>query len=466
MNYVHTFIAGYQYFFGCYTLAMLLFALTLVLASFRWFRGGAAVGTTLGPEFVRPYEPGITIISPAFNEASTIMRSITSLLSLNYPECEIVVVNDGSTDDTVGILVRALDLYPVSEPLDSSLPTKPIRTVYRSRLYPDFRLIDKENGGKADALNAGINAAYFSLVCTLDADTILPQEALTRLVRPFGEVPGLVAAGGMVRLINGCECKEGRILKVRLPRNALALFQVIEYLRAFMYGRIGWRSFGALLIISGAFGLFKKDALIAIGGYQTDTIGEDMELIVRMHRIYSARHEAYRIEFVPDAICWTEAPEDIRSLRNQRIRWQRGLGESLFKNRALLFSLHGGVAGWVACPFYLVFELLGPLIELTGIIIVILAYLLDVTDAVGVAAFLIMILGVSLFISTLAFLMDDSALGRRAQSPLHILVFLLLMLPETLFYRIPVNYWRTIGLLTWVTGKKGGWGEIRRLAPE
>lgn len=462
MNYVHTFIAGYQYFFGIYTLLMLLFALTLVLVSFRWARRGA--GAPLGPQAVRPYEPGITIISPAFNEESTIMRSISSLLSLNYPEREIVVVNDGSTDDTVGVLIRALNLYAVNEPLDSTLPTQAIRAVYRSRLYPGFRLIDKDNGGKADALNAGINAAYYALVCTLDADTILPEEALTRLVRPFGEVQGLVAAGGMVRLVNGCECKDGRILNVSLPRNALALFQVIEYLRAFMYGRIGWRSFGALLIISGAFGLFKKDALVAIGGYQRDTIGEDMELIVRMHRIYSARKESYRIEFVPDAICWTEAPEDIRSLRNQRIRWQRGLGESLFKNRSLLFSLNGGIAGWVACPFYLVFELFGPFIELMGIIIVILAYLLGVTDAVGVAAFLVMILGVSLFISTLAFLMDDSVFGGREQSPFHLLVFLLLMLPETLFYRIPVNYWRTIGLLTWLTGKKGGWGEIRRLA--
>ncbi|MEY2696604.1 MAG: hypothetical protein RL333_742 [Pseudomonadota bacterium] len=464
MNYVHSFIAGYQYFFGVYTLLMLFFALTLLLASFRWFRGGSSVELSLGPQAVRPFEPGITIISPAFNEAATIMRSITSLLSLNYPEREIVVVNDGSTDRTVEVLFDALDLYAVNEPLDTSLPTQPIRAVYRSRLYPNFRLIDKANGGKADALNAGINAAHFSLICTLDADTILPTEALTRLVRPFGEIPGLVAAGGMVRLVNGCECKDGKVLNIGLPRNPLALFQAIEYLRAFMYGRIGWRSFGALLIISGAFGLFKKDALIAIGGYQTDTIGEDMELIVRMHRIYSERREAYRIEFVPDAICWTEAPEDIRSLRNQRIRWQRGLGESLFKNRSLLFSMNGGIAGWVACPFYLVFELLGPLIELMGILIVIVAYLLGVTDAVGVAAFLVMILGVSLFISTLAFLMDDAVLQRRRQSPLHVLVFLLLMLPETLFYRIPVNYWRTIGLLTWVTGKKGGWGEIRRLA--
>lgn len=464
MSYIHSFIAGYQYFFGIYTLLTLSFALMLLLASYRWYKDEPLRAAPLGPQAVRSYEPGITIISPAFNEASTIIRSITSLLSLNYSELEIIVVNDGSTDNTVEVLLHAMDLYIVNEPLDNALTTQSIKAIYRSRLYPDFRLIDKENGGKADALNAGINAAHHALVCTLDADTILPQEALTRLVRPFGEVPGLIAAGGMVRLVNGCECKDGKILRVNLPRNVLALFQVLEYLRAFMYGRIGWRSFGALMIISGAFGLFRKDALVAIGGYQTDTIGEDMELIVRIHRVYSLSRKDYRIEFVPDAMCWTEAPEDLRSLRNQRIRWQRGLGESLFKNRALLFSRNGGVAGWLACPFYLVFELLGPFIELMGIIIIILAYVLGVTDAVGVAAFLFMILGVSLFISTLAVLMDDSVSGARRWSPLRLLGVFLLMLPETLFYRIPVNYWRTLGLLAWVTGKKGEWGQIRRLA--
>jgi cellulose synthase/poly-beta-1,6-N-acetylglucosamine synthase-like glycosyltransferase len=457
------FTQGFQTFFGIYTLALLLITFLLGLGACTWIhRPPIWVGGEISDGH-RILAPGISIISPAFNEAGTIMRSISSLLSVDYPERELIIVNDGSGDETLEVLIHGLDLYRVPETPDKGLSTRMIRGIYRSRRYPDVRVIDKENGGKADALNAGVNAAHYTLICTLDADTLLPSDALLRLARPFGEIDHLLATGGMVRLLNGCEYSNGTVSQERLPRSLLARFQTLEYMRSFIYGRIGWCNFGALLIISGAFGLFSKEALLKVGGYQTESMGEDMELIVRMHRIYSTLNLPYRIEFVPDAVCWTEAPEDLRSLRNQRIRWQRGLGESLMKNRGLFFSLRGGIAAWLAWPFYLIFELLGPLIELMGVSVFLLAWLQNSEQQPQMLALMILMLGVSLCISSMALLMDASILGPNRRRPGMLLVMILLMLPETLFYRVLINFWRTQGLALWLLGSRPRWGEIRRL---
>ena len=463
MNALRSLVEDVQILFVIYIFAFLLFSLTLWIGAAAIIRRARLLDVTENSPPHHALEPGISIVSPAFNESASIMRSISSLLSLDYLERELVIVNDGSTDATLEVLSRELDLYRVLEKLDSGMETRRIKAIYRSRIYPEVRVIDKVKGGKSDALNAGINAAHHQLVCTLDADTILPREALLRLIRPFCEADHVVATGGMVRLLNGCEYANGEVLFERLPRSFLACCQAIEYLRSFIFGRIGWQSFGAVLIISGAFGLFRKDALISIGGYLSDTVGEDMELIIRMHRLYTERKQPYRIEFVPDAICWTEAPEDMRSLRNQRIRWQRGLGESLIKNRSFFFSRGGGVAGWLACPYYLIFELLGPLIELIGVSVLLMAHTAGIIDLTSVTAFFLLMLGSSLSMTSMAFLMDTSVLGADRNSPWKILALILFMLPESLFYRFVVNFWRTEGLFLWLIGRRALWGEIRRL---
>ena len=296
-------------------------------------------------------EPAISLLVPAYNEEATIAASLRSMLQLAYPEFEIVVINDGSRDGTLKVLIEQFDLVLFPEAVNPRLPTQPVRGVWRSRSHPNLRVIDKENGGKADSLNAGINVARHPLFCGVDADSLLARDSLRRVVRPFLRDPRMVASGGTVRVANGCEVQAGLLTRVGLPRNPWALFQVVEYLRAFLFGRLGWSEIGGMLIISGAFGLFRTDVVVDAGGYRPKTIGEDMELVVRLHRMLRERGVDYRIEFVPDPVCWTEVPEDRRTLANQRIRWQRGLSESLAGHWQLMFSRHGGAPGWLAsCP--------------------------------------------------------------------------------------------------------------------
>lgn len=268
------------------------------------------------PQVFTGLEPGISLLVPAYNEEATITASVQSMFQLTYSDFEIIVINDGSKDGTLEVLKREFSLLPFPEAPREGLPTKPVRGVYRSLKYPNLRVIDKENGGKADSLNAGINAARHPLFCGVDADSILARNSLQLVAKPFLNHPETVASGGTVRVANGCEVADGFLTKVGLPTNLWALFQVVEYLRAFLFGRLGWSKLNAMLIISGAFGLFKTDVVIEAGGYRANTIGEDMELVVRIHRYLRQQGRPYRIEFVPEPVCWTEAPEDHKTLKN------------------------------------------------------------------------------------------------------------------------------------------------------
>jgi cellulose synthase/poly-beta-1,6-N-acetylglucosamine synthase-like glycosyltransferase len=313
---------------------------------------------TLGPLSTRfsNLELPVSLLIPAYNEESTVAATVRSLLQLNYSHFEIVVINDGSTDRTLDVLKESFGLRLFPEVVRRRLPTEAIRGVYRSSTYPELKVIDKHNGGKADALNAGINAAQYPLFCALDADGVLRPDSLQHITRPFLDDPSTVAAGGIIRIANGCEVVNGWLVRTGLPRRPLALLQVVEYCRAFLFGRLGWNPVNGLLVISGAFGVFHKETVIEAGGYRRNTIGEDMELVVRLHRTLSQERRKYRIVFAPQPVCWTEAPENVATLRSQRIRWQRGLCESLWLNRGLLCSRHGGAAGWLAFPFALLFE--------------------------------------------------------------------------------------------------------------
>ena len=242
-----------------------------------------------------------------------------------YSEYEVVVVNDGSKDDTLQILIDAFQLVPIPEAYPQKIPVQELRGFYQSREYPNLRVIDKENGGKADALNAGINASRYPIFCSIDADSILQRDSLNKIVQPFMNDPRTVAAGGTIRIVNGSIVKDGLLLKASLPDNLLVRMQIVEYLRAFLFGRLGWTPINALLVISGAFGLFNKQSVLEVGGYRRDTIGEDMELVVRLHRDLRMKRKPYRITFVPDPICWTEVPEDLKILRSQRTRLAAGI---------------------------------------------------------------------------------------------------------------------------------------------
>lgn len=319
------------------------------------------------------YKP-LSVIVPVYNEQETIVANIRSLLSLYYPEFELVVVNDGSTDETLRRMIDEFRLIRVERPIKKVLIHKPMKAVYLSLDSPNLIVIDKENGGKADALNAGINAARFPLFCCIDADSLLENDALLRAARLFVEDKEVIATGGIVRVLNGCEVEGGMVTAVQVPKKAIEAFQAVEYTRGFLSGRTGWNFLNSLLIISGAFGIFRKDMVMAIKGYR-HTVGEDMDLVVRLHKYCRENNIRYKIIFVPDPVCWTQVPSDIGSLLKQRNRWHRGLIDSLWFSKEMFFNPAYGVIGLIGYPYFLFIEALGPLIEFIGYIGFILFYI-------------------------------------------------------------------------------------------
>src|SRR6185436_8352366 len=298
-------------------------------------------------------------------------------------------------------------------PYKRSLLTGEVRGVYGSLLHANLRVIDKVKGGKSDALNAGINLARYPLFCSVDADSIIEENALLRVVKPFMEHPEeMVAVGGIVRIINGCEVRDGRVTRIGLPRRALAVFQVVEYLRAFLSGRIGWSVMRSLLIISGAFGLYKKSDVIAVGGYDSFTDTEDLELVVKLHEHLKRQKTRYRIVFVPDPVCWTEVPEKFKTLLLQRNRWHRGLLQSFRRHWRMLFNPRYGVIGLVALPYFLFFEMLGPFVEVLGYLSVVAAYFLGILNQEFFLLFLLVAIFYGVFLSIAAVLLEEISFRR------------------------------------------------------
>ena len=322
-----------------------------------------------------PLAPPITIIVPAHNEEGSIRVAVRNLLENHYPQLEVIVVNDGSEDRTLEAMRDEFRLQPTRTVYVPKMASAPISGLYRSEVDARLVVVDKKPGGsKADAVNAGLNAATSPYVCVVDADSILEHDALLRIMVPVLDDPEhVVAVGGIIRVLNGSEIVMGRLRRVRLPRKSIEVIQVIEYLRAFLIGREAWAQGNMLMIISGAFGLFRTDLVRAIGGYRPHSIGEDFDLVARLHRHLLEQSAEYRILFVPDPMCWTEAPSDAKSLGRQRARWQKGLLDVLWSNRDMLFKWRYGRIGFLALPYLWVFELLAPVIEIGGILTIVLA---------------------------------------------------------------------------------------------
>jgi len=327
-----------------------------------------------------PMAPPITVIAPAHNEEGSIRVAVRNLLELDYPQLEVIVVNDGSEDRTFEELREEFRLRQVRVVYIPEAESAPVRGLYRSDVDARLMVIDKEAGGsKADAVNAGLNAATSPYVCIVDSDSLLERDALLRIIVPILEDPKrVVAVGGIIRVLNGSEIRGGQLQRVRLPRKGIEVIQVIEYLRAFLIGREAWAQGNMLTIISGAFGLFRTDLVRAVGGYRSRSIGEDFDLVARLHRHLLEKKAAYEIRFVPDPMCWTEVPSDLKSLGRQRARWQKGLLDVLWPNRDMLFRPRYGRIGCFALPYLWVFELFAPVIEIMGIATIILAAFLGV----------------------------------------------------------------------------------------
>jgi cellulose synthase/poly-beta-1,6-N-acetylglucosamine synthase-like glycosyltransferase len=404
--------------------------------------------------------PTISILAPAYNEEATIETSLRALLALQYPSLEVIVISDGSKDRTVAVLTEKFDLVPVKTIYERRIKTKPVRALYRSSTYSSLVVVDKENGGKADALNVGLGFARGELVCAMDADTLIEADGLQRMVRPFLYGTDVVATGGTIRVVNGSEVKLGRVFKTAVPTSMLAGVQVVEYLRAFLFGRLGWNRLGGNIIISGAFGLFQREAVVNAGGYLHDTVGEDMELVLRLKRLSYEQGGPGKIAFVPDPVAWTEVPESAKVLGRQRDRWHRGLADVLWRHRKMLFNPRYGVTGLFVFPYYAFVELLSPVIEAIGLVSLALGLVFGVVDWRFAGLFYLTAYGLGTALTAFTLILEDLSFHRYETFRDRALLFWWALV-ENLGYRQLTVFWRLRGLWKFLRGRKD-WGAMER----
>ncbi|MDM5249985.1 MULTISPECIES: glycosyltransferase [unclassified Lysinibacillus] len=408
------------------------------------------------------YSKPVSLLVPAYNEEIGVVDTVYSLLNLRYPQTEIIIINDGSTDHTLQTVIEHFQMKPVDKIIRTNIPTKQIRRIYESEIYKNCILVDKENGGKADALNVGINVSQYPYFCSIDGDSILDEKSLLRVMKPIilsdGEV---IAAGGNIRIANGAKMQLGSVTETHLPNNYLVIMQVIEYLRAFLMGRIALSKFNLVLIISGAFSVFSKKWAVEAGGYSTNIIGEDMELVVNIHRLIKEKKEKKRIEFVPDPVCWTEAPQTLGVLRNQRRRWHQGLFESLWKHKKMTLNPKYGLLGFISFPYFWLVECLGPIVELGGYIYIVVAFFLGkIYYEIAILLLLLFVIyGVIFSIASVLF--EAWALNTYPKKR-ELLRMILLSFTEIFWYRPLTLLWRCEGLIRFVL-RKSDWGNMKRV---
>lgn len=405
----------------------------------------------------------ISIIVPAYNEANTIRESVMALLALHYPDLRIIVVNDGSSDATAETMVKSFNMtetYVVRE--TETITHKPIRQIYRSHIYPSLLFIDKENGKKADAINVGLTCVRTPLFCVIDADSLLEPTALLKAVRPFMETSdNVIAVGGTVGIVNGCKVENGQVTDYKLPKNFLARLQVVEYIRAFLMARLAASRKGSLAIISGAFGIFRRDIAVAVGGYDTTTVGEDMELVLKMHRMMLETNTPYAVRYVPEPVCWTEAPESFKFLSNQRTRWQRGALECLSRHRKMLFNPRYGRLGMITLPTFLLTDLISPIAEILGYILMIIFVCLGWLDVRFFIVITALIFSYGVLISVLSLLLEQDEIERFSH-PKDLFFVLITAIVENFGFRQICSIWRIRGLIQHFRGMKPTWGTMER----
>jgi len=412
-----------------------------------------------------PYQPSISIIAPAYNESVTIVDNIRSLLSLHYNNLSIVIVNDGSKDTTLEKAIDNYDLYLTDEVCESRIKTKEIRGIYRSRkkAFKKLIVVDKHNGGKADAINVGINVSKTEYFACIDVDCIIDQDAFLRLVEPIMKSGDkkVGAVGGIVWLTNDADIKSGKVMKLRAPKSYIARIQVIEYFRAFLLGRPAWASMNGMLLISGAFGVFDRKTVLDIGGYNHNTVGEDMELVMRMHSYYRLNNIDYEVAYLPDPLCWTEAPSDYQILGRQRNRWARGTIECLQFHKAMMGNRKFGVLGWISYPYWVLAEWLAPFVEAGGILFFLVVACLGLANWPFFFALLGLVYSCAITISVFSIFIQDMAYSKyREVSDITSLIQTALL--EPFIYHPRTVYWSIKGNYDQFIGGNKGWGEMTR----
>ncbi len=438
-----------SYFFignGIYSLLMLM-----SLASV-WLHNRRLVYQGLDDLRDSVVTPPVTLIMPAWNEQDVIVTSVRSILKTDYPGLEIAVVDDGSTDQTLERLISAFRLVKMDLIYRPRLPTQAVRGFYLNPEIPNLLVISKENGGKPDALNVGINMCRTPYFGTLDSDCILERDALLRLMGPIVRSPSnTVASGGIVRILNGCQVRDGRVVKVDLPPTRLERYQVVEYLRSFLFGRTGWNLVGGTLIISGAFAVFHRESVVEAGGFGRETVTEDMELIVRLHHWALQKQRKIKMEFTTDPVCWTECPSTLRMLARQRRRWELGLCQTLWMYSEMLFNKKYGVIGMMSFPFHLYVEALGAAAELLGYFMVPLALMFGIVPPMLFMLFVLLSLVYGGFLSIGSVVLEELTY-RRYPRFRDLAILLWYAFIENIGYRQLVLFYRFQGLIRFLTG--------------
>lgn len=412
--------------------------------------------------------PSVSIIAPSHNEEQNIIENIRSLLSLQYPKLEVIVVNDGSKDNTLNKVIEHFELTKVNYSFTETIKTQKIRGIYKSTnsAFSNFIFIDKENGGKGDALNTGINISRSDLFLGIDVDCIIEHDAIMRMVKPFLEEEDgrkVIASGGVIRVANSCEVEDGRIVKVNFPKNIWAKFQVLEYFRAFTLGRMAWSKINGLLIISGAFGLFDRKIALAVGGYDVTTVGEDLELVVRMRKhMHKIEKKAYKVAFIPDPLCWTEVPSTYKNLASQRNRWTRGSIDTIIKHRDMFFNPKYGLIGFISFPYWVMFEWLAPIIEVIGIIYFIICILLGLVNFHIFFILTLFVFAFSLSFSTFAIFYEAYIFNRYKGYKFLFQVILVAIAEMIIFHPLNVLFSLKGNFDFFIKKNKKGWGNMTR----
>jgi cellulose synthase/poly-beta-1,6-N-acetylglucosamine synthase-like glycosyltransferase len=409
-----------------------------------------------------PFTPPISLLVPARNEELCIVASVGSLLQLDYPQLEVIVVNDASSDQTMAVLRENFALHRATMVYVAEIPTAPVTAMYRSLSHPQLLVLDKKSAGcKADAINAGINAASSPYVCVVDADSILERDSLSRIMAGVISDPArVIAVGGIVRILNGSKVEGAVLREVGLPKKHIEMLQIIEYLRAFLVGREAWAAFNLLPIISGAFGIFRRDLLLEVKGFRADAVGEDFDLVVRLHRYLHDHKIEYHINFIPDPTCWTEAPSDYSSLARQRARWHKGLLDTLWSRRDMLFKMRYGAVGWIILPYMWLFECFSPLIELFGYVTIILAAMLGFLSQHFFLQFLLFGYAFATLMSVGSVLLEEMNY-RRYSSWRDVAWLLLYCFFEHFPYRQLTMFWRLQGVWEYLRGDLK-WHQVKR----
>jgi cellulose synthase/poly-beta-1,6-N-acetylglucosamine synthase-like glycosyltransferase len=411
---------------------------------------------------MRAEMPPISVLIPARNEKNVIIRTVEAALAIDYPSVEVIVINDGSTDGMLEMLISHYSLRRIDPLYRDLIKTKPVKGFYFTSRIPNLLVVDKENGGKSDALNCGVNVCKSPYICSLDADSVLERDALIRLTTPIVQstVP-VIAAGGVIRVLNGTQQKDGLVTSIELPkRSTLVCFQIVEYLRGFLFGRVGLDAMDCNLILSGAFSLFQKSAVYTVGGFASDSVTEDMEIVIRMHRHYRLKKIPYSIRFVSDPICWTEVPENMRMLGRQRRRWHLGMIQSIWKHKTVLLNPRYGRLGLLAMPYNVFVEMISPLIEFLGYIVVPLSYYFGLIHYDFFILFLVLAIAYGIFLSTMGIFLEEMTFRRYPQWG-DLFKLLLYGILENFGYRQINAFWRFQAFLQFLGGWKK-WEYVRK----